>query len=350
MGWEREPVNSVRVHAKIEQTTKMSKISRWLNEVTSRSILASSYALSAIASPVFLRAKQRFKELLKDNFQYVDGMTPEQINARLRVVGGVEFFVEDDLEAQDRQTTLSIINVEFEIYKLLGVDQTFLEFYKLCHINWRWKGHGIYGAWNAMRLTGQVTTALGNAITNLIVHNRFCMRNQLYIKLTMFLGDDIIFLSSRELDVRQHGTETKELYNMISKITQRKHVGGFLSMIVHNLGDFIEMCPWFNRTRHRFSVSNYTHLGAEGMDKHKNRCLSYCFTLGGIKQSMQIAKEINPDVSIPNWYNVSGAVEANALYENCHPAMVENNISTLCHMMRELKIHNYQAKVYSNKR
>jgi hypothetical protein len=333
--WERHRVNDVEAHGKIEQTTKLSVISRWFDEVVSRSIMAGSYAMSAIFGTLFKEVKMRVKECLHEGIFYADGATPEQIKAKIKSTGNFEYIIEDDLTQQDRQTQWHVIETERLIYKDLGIIPEIVDFYLMCHHKWRWRGHGIKGVWDAMRLTGQVTTAIGNWITNLLVHNRFYKRNRQFIKCLMALGDDFAATATRELNVKNHGTETKELYNMISKITQKRGVGNFLSMLIHNCGGEVELCPHFKRIRHRFSVCNYSYTPDEREGKIASRTLSYCLMLGNIKESKEICRKINPNVAVPNWYDVSLAIEANAIYDNSSPEKVEEHIGKLINMMGE---------------
>jgi hypothetical protein len=332
-GWERCNINAVEVHAKVEQTTKLDKLSRWYDEVISRSIVAGSYAISAMFGALFIKVKKRLKEILNDNIIYADGLTPDQLAASMRQWTNVKNLVEDDLTKQDRQTSHGMVAVERLIYLDLGIDEVCLDFYLLCHTDWNWKGHGTRGRWDAMRLSGQVTTAIGNLIVNLVVHNRLFAKNRHLIVAMYALGDDNIMFSSGEVDVTGHGTVTKKIYNMISKVKSNPNVGVFLSMLVHNLGGELRVCPYFQRLRHCYSVCNYTYTANDMAEKIGSRTLSYAFMLGGISRSKSMAKKLCPSAEIPSWYDVPSAVEANALYDQSSAPMVENHIGVLLNMM-----------------
>lgn len=58
--------------------------------------------MAAIFAPVFKRAKERFKEILKDFITYADGYTPLELNDKLKTVGKIEGFFSNDLSKQDR--------------------------------------------------------------------------------------------------------------------------------------------------------------------------------------------------------------------------------------------------------
>jgi hypothetical protein len=337
-GFEFEPVNNIKVHAKVEQTTKMDKLSRWMDEVISRSILASAYCISALFAPLFIDVKKRLKDILVDKVVYSDGMTPQQMDSHASTFGGPPWVVTDDLEKQDAATTWLIINTEKAIYADLGVDPPTLDLYIQMHSKWKWKGRGMSGIWDAMRLTGQPTTAMGNAITNLIIHNRFYARNESDIVLMCILGDDNIIFSRNKLITKNHGTETKEFYNVVSKVQQRHRVGDYLGMIMHTLDGNIRVCPNFPRMRENFSVSNYTHLPDEREEKIDQRILSYCFMLGNAPNVKRIAASVNPIVTIPDWYNFELAIAANAMFYGVSTEQILNNVLSLQHMMMRKEV------------
>ncbi|ALX17418.1 polyprotein [Erysiphe cichoracearum alphaendornavirus] len=346
-GWERTPINAMSVHGKTEQTTKM-KTTRWFDEVVTRSIVAAPYAVSALFADIFLEAKQRLKALLSDKVFYSDGSTPLELAAVIRSSEDFTFCVEDDLTQQDRQVDHQLIAVEMELYKLLGVSGNVLAFYRMCHEKWSWKGHGISGVWDAMRLSGQVTTALGNAITNMIVHNRFMLRNKSKICKMLFLGDDIIFLMKQEVTVTKHGTETKELYNMQSKIVSRRYVGGFISMVVYNIAGNVGICPHFKRMRHRFSVCNYTYPVDETADKVKSRVLSYLYMIGDCAWARALVEKMGYSVQLPQWYHMDTAIVANSLYDEEEEWQTRSHISALRYMLENQVVKRHKFLTWSS--
>ncbi|AZO92732.1 polyprotein [Arthrocladiella mougeotii alphaendornavirus] len=345
-GWERKPINAMEVHGKTEQTTKF-KTTRWFNEVATRSIVAAPYAVSALFAEVFMEMKQRFKSVLRHEVFYSDGSTPSELAALIRQCGDFQYCTEDDLTQQDGQTDKQIIAIEMEIYKMLGLSGNVLAFYRQCHDNWKWKGHGISGVWDAMRLSGQVTTALGNAITNLIVHNRFMLRNKNSIRKVLFLGDDIIFLSNVNLKVANHGTETKELYNMVSKVSARPYVGGFISMIVYNISGKSGICPDYKRMRHRYSVCNYTYPVDETKPKVASRTLSYLFMLGKNEWTQQLSEKMGYNLTLPQWYHQDTAIAANCEYHGETEWETRAHISALRNMMEKQLAHRKQIMTWS---
>lgn len=53
--------------------------------------------MAAVFSHIFLEAKERLKNLLNERTFYVDGKTPDEIAARLRLEKDVSTFFENDL-------------------------------------------------------------------------------------------------------------------------------------------------------------------------------------------------------------------------------------------------------------
>lgn len=82
------------------------------------------YAVTAIFAPIFLIAKERIKKLLVENILYTDGLRPDEISSYLSCFKSAEYFYENDLEQQDVHTDQPIIEVEFALYKLLGVSES----------------------------------------------------------------------------------------------------------------------------------------------------------------------------------------------------------------------------------
>jgi hypothetical protein len=339
MGFEMNPINSIKAHSKVEQTTRLEKAQRWFTEVYSRSIMASAYCISALFAPVMNEIKKRMKDAFKLNVVYTDGYSPQMLTAHASSFETPAYIVEDDLSKQDAATTHTIISVEFMVYAALGLDPGCLEMYKWIHHNWRWKSAGMSGICDAMRLTGQPTTSLGNTITNMVVHNRFVMRNSRNIILIYMLGDDNIMFCKTELDVSKHGTETKELYNIQSKVKQTKGVGDYLCMLAHVVNGKIEFCPNFLRLRHRFSVCNYAFMGEERKEKLHQRRLSYSLMLGNVKAAADWLKLNYPGVSC-DWYDVSAAIQANCMYHGCSEEVVLANIGKLLDSMRSEPIES----------
>jgi len=350
-GWEKFNINKFAAHAKVEQVTKLKMIGRWYTEVVSRAIVGAPYCISAIFAGFFKQIKMRLKELLDTRCVYADGMTPWDLNAKIQSLTGSDnnlWIVEDDLSMQDAQTSQDELNIEHILYHMLGGDSLTIDFYMLCHKDWKWKAHGIKGLWTATRCSGEDTTSLGNSICNMICHTRFFERNMRYIKMYAFLGDDVIFISDKKLDVTGHGTETQKYYNLISKIEQKHYVGNFLSMLVVNWDGKTQLVPHYKRLRHRYSVCNHSFSSIDMIDKVKSRTLSYCLMLGGIKNVHSIAFKINPGVPILNWYEPHVAIMANALYDQTNENTVINQMGCLINMLEQQKPEVHLVKHFGS--
>lgn len=100
---ETKPINDVKVHVKLESLLKdETKIIKNWKQQEARIIVWQRYAVSAIFSPIFMKAKARLKELLDENTVYTDGYRPDELSARLRLINNAKGFYENDLTKQDR--------------------------------------------------------------------------------------------------------------------------------------------------------------------------------------------------------------------------------------------------------
>lgn len=59
------------------------------------------------------------------------------------------------------------------MYELLGMNPKCLELWKQMHQKWKLQNPFVKIIGDALRLTGQASTSIGNFIVNLVVHNRF---------------------------------------------------------------------------------------------------------------------------------------------------------------------------------
>nr|WNK15276.1 MAG: RNA-dependent RNA polymerase [Alphaendornavirus sp. 'monocotyledonae'] len=303
-GLPTNPMNKVNVHVKTESLLKSNPIQNW-RQTQSRIIVWQPKELCALMSPVFLRVKQRLKDTLRHEILYTDGLTPDMISNRLRAVD-YEYIFEDDLEKQDRQTDQQLIDVEFQIMLLLGLDEKIASLWRLVHRRWRYKGKEASGEMDAMRLTGQATTALGNVITNLCVHSRFVIEHKLSLNMMLVLGDDNIMFLKSNPNLKNYKRDMKDKYNMISKPLVSENVGTFCSLICYKtkLGT-AECGPDFVRMRRRFEVT--------GGGNHRELPLM-CINIG--KMEVEIPKNYKgrnvvklfdiTDNELENWSKLHG--------------------------------------------
>lgn len=54
-------------------------------------------AVTALFAPIFKAAKDRYKSILNDLTIYTDGLRPDELSARIRLVKNITCFFENDL-------------------------------------------------------------------------------------------------------------------------------------------------------------------------------------------------------------------------------------------------------------
>lgn len=96
-----KPISDIKVHLKLESLLKDDPIMEWAKQQP-RSILWQRYAVAAIFSPIFTEAKARLKKLLRWEVIYTDGLTPKELNQRVRLLSKIKYIFENDLTKQDR--------------------------------------------------------------------------------------------------------------------------------------------------------------------------------------------------------------------------------------------------------
>jgi hypothetical protein len=142
-------------------------------------------------------------------------------------------FHENDLEAQDKQTGKSNIDVEHLIYEFLGLDIGVSKYYKSLKSQ-VWTAMSRYCSFSGtyMRHTGECSTALGNVITNLTLHIPLIENNQSQLICMLALGDDNLTVAKIKLDSKFMKKETADFYNIICKPKDFAEVGQFCKMLI----------------------------------------------------------------------------------------------------------------------
>lgn len=59
--------------------------------------------MAALTSPIIMELKLRFKNLLKDNIKYADGMKPSDISQFMSKIADTDWFFSTDAKKFDRQ-------------------------------------------------------------------------------------------------------------------------------------------------------------------------------------------------------------------------------------------------------
>ncbi|AGY34962.1 polyprotein [Rhizoctonia cerealis alphaendornavirus 1] len=287
-GFLTNPLNKLNVHNKLESLLKEEPITK-VQDQKVRIIVWQRKGYAAIFSPVFIEAKKRLKTLLRKDVIYADGYTPQELSARLRTVTGSTRFFESDMAKQDRQTDQETLDVEFEVYKNLGVHPRLLSVWRSVHRNWRFKNAHMSGNLDGMRMTGQATTAIGNVIVNMAVHADLVINNRDKIQLILLLGDDNLMLCSTFLDLQKFRKDTKERYNMEVKPDSNSTHGTFIQLIAYHTPEgTCELAPDWIRLTRRFEVTNGV---SEATDENlEARCMSYCMMLGNLPEVQSLVQ------------------------------------------------------------
>ncbi|ALT66307.1 polyprotein [Hordeum vulgare alphaendornavirus] len=332
-GFMKHPINKLNVHLKLESLLKSQPVVDH-RQTKARILVWQAKGMCAIYSPVFKMAKDRLKSLLNTKTVYADGLRPDQLALRVMQADPANYIMENDLEQQDRQTDDKLLDVEMAIYHMLGVQEELLSLWRQCHNNWNFKGRSCRGERNWMRLTGQATTALGNAITNLCVHWRLCSKLGNDWKLFVLLGDDGALLTNRTLSNKEVKTHGKLLYNMIMKPNTHNNVGTFCCFNIYKLPtNRWTMGPDIARLRRRFEVTNGASEAT--LVNHHARCMSYCCMLGSILPIQQLIKERGYTVEPPMWYDWNSNARATEDKYHWLPGKSDTELRMLLDMMRQ---------------
>jgi hypothetical protein len=254
-----KPIADIVIHIKRESLLKDGdKNVTNMSQENARTIMWQRYAVAAIFSPIFLEAKNRLKHLLNNKTIYSDGLSPQDLNKILCTFDYAEYFYENDLSKQDKQTDDHLIEMELYLYKLLGVHSSVLDLWENVHKEWKWSTNYARGWCKSMRLTGQATTALGNLITNLQVHADIVSKNKEQIVCSLFLGDDSLIISRKPLHgVHKLQDYIKQYFNMLSEIKLNHGFGTFVRLILYyNSDSNLECGPDLIRLKLRYEVFN----------------------------------------------------------------------------------------------
>nr|QNN89172.1 polyprotein [Ceratobasidium endornavirus 1] len=336
-GFLEVPLNSVKVHQKLEALIKgfPKKAIGQLREQQVRIIVSMAIAVAAIFSPVFIKAKKNLKKLLRQDVLYADGLTPQELSAYVR---NIEYdddlvFVEDDGNKQDKRTEHDMLLTEMIVYKkYLGVAEHVVDLWYQAHNAWRYKGTWVRGVSDAMRQTGQATTAIGNVIVNLVVHTRLVESIGNDFVAMLVLGDDNLIISKSFIDPRAHEKDSRLRWNMVQECEQFTTHGTFLQMIVGKDGNGrLQASPDFIRLRNRFEVTNGVSNDPEAT--FEARCLSYCMMLGQNERGEKIIRKMGYDTKLTTYYNQVAAIENVAARHGVNRELVKNEINDLYTMM-----------------
>ncbi|BDF97664.1 polyprotein [Rhizopus microsporus endornavirus 1] len=346
------PLNILNIHNKIEARLKdvlLDEESLAISDTNDipktkiRQIVWQKKGLTAIFAPVFTRAKQRFKDLLAGGkVLYVDGYTPWQINKRLHQIKVVQdtWFYEDDLEAQDKQTDKHSLDFEMWWYvNHLGVSPVLVDLWREAHNHWIGKNQEVQILEDGMRQTGQATTALGNALTNLVSKSRTVERYFNTIDLMMILGDDNLIILREEPDLSKSVEDAAIYYNMVNKPVKSKTGGGFLRMQAHiSKEGYVALGPDIVRLRRRFELTN--NNSASDVKNLENRAENYKYMVGDLFGKF--------GSKYPLWYDYQELRKSLAAKYNTTEAEIDNNAGLLVDMILENKAQPFTKTMFAN--
>ncbi|BAV69339.1 polyprotein [Winged bean alphaendornavirus 1] len=322
-GLEVHPINDIKVHLKLESLLKEEPATH-LKQVKARALMWQCKGYCSIFSHIFKEIKTRLKSVLKPNIVYTDGLRADELSSIVRNVKDFSHFLENDLVQQDRQTDHEVIKFEMQIYKLLGANADVINLWHNCHFHWKYKAASAMGIRDAMRLTGQATTAIGNCLTNLLVHMKLVKRLGSQLKLFLVLGDDGLMLIDGMVNTDSLNRELKVHHNMMCKPKLSSVVGTFCCMIVgkNHLGG-ATLGPDFVRLRRRFEVTN--GVSEANDDNLRARSMSYLMFLGDIPEVRETVANKKFSIEPLKWYDYDSAVYATASKYAISETEVENN-------------------------
>lgn len=340
------PLNAINVHMKLESLMKEKPIMHW-GQHQARGIYWQRKAIAAISSPVFLKIKSRLKNSLRDKYVYADGLTPGELNQKCRNTTNVNWFFENDLSKQDRQTDKPLIEVEMRLYALLGASPSLLKWWRTMHEQWKFRARWNKGQAEEMRLTGQSTTAIGNLITNMQVHNDFFLKNDHIVKRVLFLGDDVLVMLSDKPDVSSLSKETKEKHNMVSKQRLSADGGIFCCMIAYkNSQGGCELGPDYVRLRYRFEVTN--GVSEATPENIQSRCQSYACMVGKTPEMVSLMRSKGWILPLQHWYDGINLPIAIAKRYDLNEHDVMNNYAILVDYLTSPEPINVEFSTYTN--
>jgi hypothetical protein len=342
-----KPMSDVNVHLKVESLLKDLPIKLY-KEQQARIIVWQRKAVCAIYTEFFVEIKRRLKELLDLIILYTDGLRPDEISARVRQISDVFGFFENDLTKQDRQTDEPIIDVEMAIYSLLGGSPTALSSWRENHAQWRFKSEHYTGMGESMRLTGQATTAIGNCITNLQVHCNFVKKNKYFLRLALFLGDDMCMLFSRKPDTSNLRKDIATNFNMQSKENWTMNGATFCSMVVYKTSKTTaELGPDVVRMKFRYEVTNGAHE-CTANNLMMRQC-SYLMMLGKTPEVTKIISDYNLPIRPIPWYNYELMLRGVADKWDMNTSQVEGYYHNLLDMIIKNKLYVKKFRFFSNR-
>ncbi|APG77655.1 hypothetical protein [Hubei endorna-like virus 1] len=341
-----KPMSDVNVHLKVESLLKTEPITS-MREQQARIIVWQRKAVCALYSKAFVKIKDRLKSVLHDKIIYADGLRPDELSAKIRLVKNVKGFFENDLTKQDRQTDKPIINVEMILYGMLGGHKNLISSWRENHETWRFKSKHYWGQGESMRLTGQATTALGNCITNMQVHQEFVKTNFKSLELALFLGDDMCMVFNEKPIIKNLRENIACKFNMQSKDQWLSNGATFCSMVLSKLpNETAELAADVVRLKFRYEVTNGVHEANN--TNLLMRKASYLMMLGDIPGVKETVKNLGLPIKPISWYNYHLMLQSVSEKWNMTTQQVEGYYHNLLNMINQDVTYKYNFRLFGN--
>jgi hypothetical protein len=342
-------LNQLKMHGKLEslfklidrETMRKEPRTLTLRHERTRLIVWQAKGICMLFAPMFLKIKERLKSLLNEKIIYADGYTPSELNKTMVNISNQCTVIESDLEKQDRQTDDQDLDVEFALYSYLGAHEIALSMWRTIHKSWKMKGDTLRAFGNAMRMTGQATTALGNVIVNMMVHSRFVERNYSRIERLYMLGDDFAGFIKDDVNLSKLRNEIAKYYNMRTKAFSHADGGTFLQMIIHKTPEgHYALGPNYTRLRNKFEVTNgVSDATAENIQARR---MSYLMMLGDSPETRAIIQENDLPITPEAWYTDHLVVKTIAKIHKMSEETVMNDKQLLLKYLRTGPVYEHE--------
>ncbi|QBB21108.1 polyprotein [Geranium carolinianum endornavirus] len=345
-GISTNPFNRFRSHVKLESINKPNAIEDF-RQSAPRAIVWLPYCMPALFSYIFKLASNRFKLILRDNVHYASGI---DVNDLQNYVNSVEedcYIFDNDISKMDSQIDKHMIEIEWEVLKLMGVDPEVLESYKELKKNWTISNKFVRVSDSWLRHSGEPTTALGNGIINLAITSLSLSRTKRSdMKLCLFVGDDMLLVTKQKEDIDLVKLRGKKLANSLLKPSINRRCGPFCSFIIgySDICSGMAVVPNVSRLAFKWEVPNGQHETTD--ESVFTRQLSYACLLGSNSFSSIVQPLINKqtkcELEIPTYYRESDLIRLNCDYSKLKEMEFTDLLNSLYN--RILKPETIQVK------
>eukprot|EP01016_Furgasonia_blochmanni_P046091 TRINITY_DN6587_c0_g1_i1.p1 TRINITY_DN6587_c0_g1~~TRINITY_DN6587_c0_g1_i1.p1 ORF type:complete len:282 (-),score=-21.08 TRINITY_DN6587_c0_g1_i1:1-846(-) len=199
------------------------------------------------------------------------------------------------------------------------------------HGHWRYRSNYARGSRQWMRLTGQATTAIGNAIVNMLIHSELILKNFKQVELALFLGDDSLILLNSNVDCKKLRSTIAAKYNMQSKNTIHAEYGVFCQLVAYKTNDGVDLGPDYVRLKNRYEVTN--GVSESTPENIAARTMSYCAMIGDTPEVRKLCQIKKYDLILSAWYDQPNLIRALSIKYDISTMEVINNYKQLISMM-----------------